>query len=66
MHGPIQEYRVDPNQPPMDSQALLDQGEELLDSSRQLLAHLDDALGIEPAGEPTTDATPGLDSSLSA
>ena len=35
---------MDTPQPPTDSKALLDQGEELLDSSRRLLANIDDAL----------------------
>ena len=39
---------MDPR-PPADSQILLDQGEQLLDSSRQLLAHIDDALGNDSA-----------------
>jgi hypothetical protein len=46
---------MDPR-PPADSQTLLDQGEQLLDSSRQLLAHIDDALGSDAAPESDGEA----------
>jgi hypothetical protein len=46
---------------PLDSQSLLDQGEQLLDSSRQLLAHIDDALGRDPSPEGNAEPDPGPD-----
>ena len=56
---------MDPR-PPADSQSILDQGEQLLDSSRQLLAHIDDTLGATDAPEADGETTPGLDTELSA
>ena len=46
---------------PLDSQSLLDQGEQLLDSSRQLLAHIDDALGRDPSPDGAGEPGPGAD-----
>ena len=55
---------MDAPQPSIDSQTILDQGEQLLDSSRQLLAHIDDALSHDPGGDTSPDTTPGLDGEL--
>ena len=46
---------MDPR-PPADSQSLLDQGEQLLDSSRRLLAHIDDALSNDAPAEADGEA----------
>lgn len=55
---------MDAATPPRESQSLLEQGEQLLDSSRQLLADMDDALTRDAGGENSGDTTPGLDTEL--
>lgn len=57
---------MDAAKPPIESQSLLEQGEQLLDSSRQLLADMDDALTGEAGGETGGDTTPGLDTELAS
>jgi hypothetical protein len=51
---------MESSSPPKESQVILEQGEELLDSSRRLLANIDDQLSGDRSPErATTSASSG-------